>query len=128
MSHTTPRLLAAGIGVGRMGIAAAFLIDPASGLRVLGVDTATAKRAGYVARMLAVRDGLLGVGTLLALSRRHGARGWLASGAIADAVDAAAIMAALRQGQLGGARAKLVAAGAGAIALAGAGAAVVGQR
>jgi hypothetical protein len=129
--HASPRLpslLATGIGLGRLAIAAAFLAEPESGLRLLGMDTATAKRAGHVARMLAVRDGILGAGMLGATTRRRGVRGWLLAGALADGVDAAAVVTALRAGQLAGARARAVAAGAGLVAVAGAGAAVAAGR
>jgi hypothetical protein len=88
-----------------------FLLDPVSSVRVLGVDTATAKRMTFLARMTAGRDIVLGFGTVAARTPRSRA-GWLAAGAVADLVDAAALSAGLRSGQLRGVPAAGIAVGA----------------
>lgn len=99
------------IGLGRVVIGTAFLVDPVSSVRILGVDTATAKRMTFLARMTAGRDIVLGVGTLVARSPGSQA-GWLAAGAVADAIDAAALAVGLKSGQLRGIPAAGIAVGA----------------
>jgi hypothetical protein len=100
-----------GIGVGRVVIGAAFLVSPVTSTRVLGLDSATAKRITFLARMAAARDISLGVGTLSADSGSSAAQ-WLLAGAAADVVDAAVLVAALRRGVVRGLPAVLIAAGA----------------
>ena len=113
-----PGRVAAAIGLGRLGIGIAFLADPVSSVRVLGVDSATAKRMTFLARMTAGRDIVLGLGTVASRTPR-GKAGWLAAGAAADAIDAAVLGAGLRSGQLHGVPATGIAVGAaGAAALA----------
>ena len=77
------------------------MVAPVVFVRLLGADTATAQRVTWLTRMLAVRDGALGVGTAAA-ARSGGSSGWLIGGAVSDAVDAAVIAAALKQGRLRG--------------------------
>lgn len=113
-----PRSLAVAIGAGRLAIGAAFLAAPVASVRVLGVDTATAKRMSFLARMAAARDLGLGLGTLAA---RTDAAPWLLVGALADGVDAVAIGAALRRGSARGVPAMAVVAGAAAAAVTGVG-------
>lgn len=86
----------------RAAIAVGLLAAPVAALRALGTDTATARRVTWLTRMLAVRDGAIAVGGLLA-RRRGSPAPWLLAGAVSDAVDAAAFAAALRQGRLHGA-------------------------
>ena len=104
------------LGLGRLAIGAAFLAAPLPSVRVLGVDSGTARRVTFLARMAAGRDLVLGAGTMAA---GRGAASWVLAGAVADAVDAAALATAIRQRQAGGVPAYGVVAGA-------AGAAVVG--
>jgi hypothetical protein len=113
-----PGRVATAIGLGRLAIGAAFLADPVSSVRVLGVDSASAKRMTFLARMTAGRDIVLGLGTVAARSPRERA-GWLAAGAVADAIDAAVLAVGLKTGQLRGAPAAGIAVGAaGATAIA----------
>ncbi len=102
-----------GIGLGRVLIGATFLAAPTLSVRMLGVDTATAKRMAFLARMTAARDIALGVGTLNAGTGRR-AVPWLVAGAGADLVDAAAIAAALKSGLARGVPAGITVVGAAA--------------
>jgi len=105
-------------GLGRLAIGGAFLADPVTAVRVLGVDTASAKRMAFLARMAAARDIVLGAGALL--TRNPAAKaGWIAAGATADVADAVVIRAAAKQGTAGPIPATAIAAGALAAAAAG---------
>ncbi|WP_338185036.1 hypothetical protein [Jatrophihabitans sp.] len=110
--------VANGLGLGRVAIGVGFLADPISSVRVLGVDTGSAKRMTFLARMAAGRDIVLGLGVLLARSPESKA-GWVAAGAGADVVDAVAISAGMRSGTTGGAGAAGISAGALGAALVG---------
>jgi hypothetical protein len=123
----TSRDVALTLGAGRCLLGAAFLAAPVFSVRVLGVDTASAKRVTFVARMLAARDLALGAGTLGGATRGRPA-GWLVAGAAADAADAVLIVAALRTGQARGWPAAAIAAGAVAAAAAGGLAALAASR
>ncbi|PZS15368.1 MAG: hypothetical protein DLM57_12890 [Pseudonocardiales bacterium] len=112
------------VGAGRAAIGAIFLAAPVSSVRLLGLDTATATRVTWLARMTAARDGVLGAGTLVSSARREGAGGWLLAGSVSDAVDAVVLVAALRDGKVRGRRAQAITAGAIGAALAAAAAAV----
>ena len=106
------------LGVGRLAIGAGFLAAPVLSTRMLGVDTATAKRVSFLARMAAARDLALGGGLLSAGSSRA-AVPWLLAGAGCDVVDAAVILGAMRRRITGGPVAVGVSVGAlGAAALA----------
>jgi uncharacterized NAD-dependent epimerase/dehydratase family protein len=85
------------MGLARMAIGGPLLIAPGPAVRLLGMDSATAKRTTFLTRMAAARDVGLGVGTLLARDTDQVGL-WLAVGAAADAVDAVAILAAARAG------------------------------
>jgi hypothetical protein len=100
------------VGATRLTIGAAFLAAPVASVRLMGVDSATAARVSWLARMTAARDGVLGAGTMASSARRSGAVGWLLAGAVSDAADAAVLVAALRQGKLGGWRAQAISAAA----------------
>ena len=115
-AHRQPHTPARLIGLGRMALGVGFLLAPVASVRVLGVDTATAKRVTHLARMAAVRDASIGVGTLV--STRPG--GWLLAGAVSDAVDAIVIADAVRAGRAAGPTARLVVGGAAVIAAIGA--------
>ena len=52
------------VGAGRVAIGAVFLAAPVTSVRLLGLDTATAARITWLARMTAVRDTVLGAGTV----------------------------------------------------------------
>lgn len=112
------RSIALAIGAGRLVMGGVFLAYPAVSTRMLGLDSATAARVGWLARMAAVRDAALGAGTLATTAARRGQTAWLLAGALTDAGDAGVIALAARSGRLSPGRAYLVAGGALATALA----------
>lgn len=122
------RTIGVSVGAGRLAIGAIFLAAPVTSVRLLGLDTATAARVTWLARMTAVRDGVLGAGTLASSARQNGAGGWLLAGAVSDAMDAAVLVAALREGKVRGWRARAISAGAAGAALLAAAAAVDVRR
>lgn len=95
-----------------MAIGAIFLAAPVTSVRILGLDTATADRITWLARMTAVRDTVVGAGTVFSSGLRREAAGWLLAGAVSDVVDAAVLAAALREGKLRGWRPQAIAVGA----------------
>jgi len=111
-----PRTLARWIGLGRVVLGGGFLLAPVASTRVLGVDTATAKRVTFLAQMMAARDVAIGAGTAAASVGGRNPAGWLLAGAAADAVDAAAIAGALRAGRVRGPVATGLVGGAAALA------------
>ncbi len=88
------------IGAGRVIIGGVFMAKPVLSVRVLGVDTATATRLQWLARMTAARDAAIGFGTLARARHPDGVNGWLLAGAACDLVDAIAIADALRRKQV----------------------------
>jgi hypothetical protein len=122
------RTIGLSLGAGRTAVGAIFFSAPVASVRLLGLDTATAARVSWLARMTAVRDGVLGAGTLVSSGRQVGAGGWLLAGSVSDAVDAAVLVAALRAGKVGGWRPRIVAAGAVAAAFVAAAGTVKAQR
>lgn len=107
-----------------MAIGAGFLAAPVMSVRVLGLDSATAARVTWLARMTAIRDGVVGAGTVATSARGSGAAGWLLAGSVSDAVDAVILASALRDGRVGGWRAKVISVGAAGAAVVAAAAAV----
>ena len=107
------------LAAGRVALGGSFLVSPVLAVRVLGTDTATARRITWLSQMTAGRDIALAAGALAAEARGRSGASWIAAGAAADAVDALAIAAAVRSGKLGGARPTAMVAGAGAAALVG---------
>ena len=103
--------MAFAIGAGRTVLGTAFLLDPVRSVRFMGVDAATANRMTWMAQMMAVRDAVIGAGTLGAAARGEGAA-WLIGGAVADFVDAVAIGKAVQDGRLKGAVPTMVSVGA----------------
>jgi hypothetical protein len=111
------------IGLGRLLAGGAFLAAPVAATRALGLDTATAKRVAFLARMMAARDVAIGAGTTASGLRGGRPAGWLLAGAAADAADAVVIAAAIRDGRARGpvaAGVVAIAAGAAAVAVVGA--------
>lgn len=90
------------ISTGRTAFAIAIMAAPVTCLRLLGADSATARRVTWLTRMMAVRDGALGVGGALAARRGGSVPPWLLGGAVADAVDAMVIARAVREGRVKG--------------------------
>ena len=113
------RLIAAGIGGGRIAIGVSFLSSPVTFLRLIGLDTASATRVTWLARIAGVRDVVLGAGTVFATVTGRDDTSWLLAGATCDAVDAVVTGAAAREGRIGRFRGALVTAGAVASAAAG---------
>ena len=110
-----PETVALALGAGRAVIGGALLAAPVRSAQLLGLDTATAKRVSFVARMAGIRDVGIGLGAVQALSGR-GTVPWLLVGAAADAVDAAVLADAARHGRARALLAGPVAAGAAAAA------------
>lgn len=108
----TRRAIGVSIGAGRLLIGAVFMAAPEGSVRLLGLDTATARRVAWLARMTAARDGVLGAGTLAATTRGTGEAAWLVAGAVSDTADAVVLAAALRDGRVRGLRARAITAGA----------------
>lgn len=97
----SPQAVVLALGLGRLGIGAGFLAAPVLSTRVLGVDTGTAKRVSFLARMAAARDIGLG-GGLLSAGPSPAAVPWLVTGAGCDVVDAIVILGAMRKRITGG--------------------------
>jgi hypothetical protein len=106
----------------------AWLAAPVSTVRLLGLDTATATRVTWLARMAAARDLALGLGTVRATACRREAAGWLLAGAASDLADAALVEHALRQGRAKGLPASAVVIASAGAAAAGTWAAVAAAR
>jgi hypothetical protein len=92
-----PDVVVSVLALTRVAVGAVFLAAPVLAVRLLGVDTATARRVRFLARMTAARDISLGAGTL-AEGATPGAVPWLLASAASDVVDAVAMSAAIRQG------------------------------
>src|SRR5204863_7741313 len=75
------RLIAAGIGGGRIAIGVSFLSFPVTFLRLIGLDTASATRMTWLARIAGVRDVVLGAGTQVGGGTGRDDASWLAPGA-----------------------------------------------
>jgi hypothetical protein len=106
-----PHTLANLFGLGRLAVGGAFFVSPVTSVRVLGLDTASAKRMAFLARMAAARDIVLGAGALMARDPRSKA-GWIAAGAASDVADSLVIGAAVKDGTARGVPAVIVVAGA----------------
>jgi hypothetical protein len=104
---------------GRAALGGSFLVAPVAAVRVLGTDTATARRMTWLSQMTAGRDIALAAGALVAEARGRSGAPWVAAGAAADLVDAAAIATAVRTGKLAGIRPTAMVGGAAAAAAVG---------
>lgn len=93
-----------GIGVGRIALGSAFLAKPVLSVKVIGLDTGTATRVTWLARMAAIRDATLGAGTVAAYLGRSGQTSWLLAGAVSDVVDGIVIGHAAKEKRLDPAR------------------------
>jgi hypothetical protein len=99
--------LALQLGAARTVLGSLVLVAPVPAARLLGADTATARRVSWLSRMVGVRDAAIGVGTVVT-ARGGDPRGWLVAGAVSDLVDAAVLARARRQGRVGGASSVVV--------------------
>jgi hypothetical protein len=92
---TGPWVIPVTLSVARIGVGVFFAVRPTTSMRLLGVDSVTASRVDWLARMTAGRDIAIGLATLSAAARRRDLSTWLLAGAACDALDAAAIGDAL---------------------------------
>ena len=90
-----------GTGVIRMLIGGGMLLQPERSLRSMGLDSGTASRAAFVARMLGARDAALGAGLVHAVRRGSDPLPWLLAQAVSDAVDLVGFLDARRRGLIG---------------------------
>jgi hypothetical protein len=89
------RATAWALGLGRAGFGAVLVGRP-KGLATawVGPETAEQPTAQVVIRSLGARDFLIGCGTVLALVRGRGVRGWFLAGALIDVYDTVSTFAA----------------------------------
>jgi hypothetical protein len=97
---TSPDRVATTLALGRLGFGTVFGSLPVATSRLLGMDTATARRVTWLTRMTAARDAALALGALGALRRGADPAPWLVAGAACDAVDALVHVDAVRRGRL----------------------------
>lgn len=90
------------LSAGRTAAGAVFLALPVLSARLLGTDSATAKRVSWLTRMMAVRDAAIGAGGLAAMRGKGSPAPWIIAGAVSDTVDAIVLTQALRQGRVKG--------------------------
>jgi hypothetical protein len=108
---------ALGLSLARVGAGGAMLARPALLPQVAGVDRASSRRAGWMVRMLGVREVALGAGAAHAALTHRPLRAWLIVGALVDCTDAVSIAADIRTRRLPPVRAAVIAAtAAGAMA------------
>ncbi len=107
------------LAVSRLAVGGAFLAFPVASVRLLGVDSASAARMSWLARMAAVRDLALGVGVLSAAVTQRGRVPALLATAVVDAADAAVVALAARDARVDRIRGLAMAAGAAGAAGAG---------
>src|SRR4051812_49708958 len=93
-----PERMATQLAAGRLALAGAFLAAPVPALRAMGADTATAQRISWLTRMMAVRDGALGLGAAMATRNGGGPRPWVLGGAGSPAPGAGRLPGAVQQG------------------------------
>ncbi len=86
------------LSVGRLGIGAALLAQPALLPRLVGVDRSTARRLSWITRMVGAREVALATGTLLVLRRGGDVREWALGAVLSDATDAAVFAGAVARG------------------------------
>jgi hypothetical protein len=93
------RDLARGYAAGRIGIGLLLLLFPRRMARTLwGMAEGSSPAVAFFARLVGVRDAILGAGALAALQEGDPARirPWMTYGAVADAADAFATLLAYR--------------------------------
>jgi hypothetical protein len=107
------------LGASRLALGGIFLAFPVPSVRLLGVDSASAARLSWLARMAAARDLALGVGVLRAAVTQRGRVPALLGSALVDAADAVLIAVAARDARVDRVRGLAMAAGAAGAACAG---------
>lgn len=95
-SQRFARSLAVSTGIFRMTAGPVLIARPEALAQRLGVDSITARRTGWLTRLLAGRETALGLGTLHAAITGRPVRPWLAAQAVCDATDAAALLLAAK--------------------------------
>jgi hypothetical protein len=88
------------LSTGRTAVGVSMLARPAVLARAVGVDSTTAARLTWMARMVGARELALGAGTLLALHRGRDVEEWALAQVLSDAVDAAAFGGAVARGDV----------------------------
>ena len=86
------------VAAGRVALGVGMVVRPDLLPKLLGVDSGTASRMSWLARMFGAREVALGAGLLAAGAGRE--REWLLAGALSDGVDAVAFAAAARSGMV----------------------------
>lgn len=100
----TPSVVYPALGIARIGIGVGLLVSPVGLARGLGIDAATAKRVGWMARIAGARELAIGLGTIRAWHRGEPMTGWLAAQAISDGVDSIAFAVTASRGDVGAVR------------------------
>lgn len=102
LSRLAGRLRPEHLALGRTGAGVVMLVRPRLLPERLGVDSAAASRMSWAVQMLGAREVAIGLGTAAALRSgdRRAARLWLLGAVLSDAVDAAAVGAAVARGRL----------------------------
>ncbi len=88
------RTAAAALAAGRVAIGLGLLVAPATIGRIWIGRDADRRSVQVLVRAFGARDVVLGAGALLAMRHGRGLRGWVEAGAVADAADALATLAA----------------------------------
>jgi hypothetical protein len=109
------RQLELALPVGRIVLGASVWADPETAGRALGLSIDGDDAAILFARVFAIRDVALGLGTLVSAGEHR--RPWVALGIVCDLADAAAGLLILRAGVASRAGALTAVAGSGAAAL-----------
>ena len=88
------------IGGLRTSFGVIMVAAPSRFARALGTDSVTARRTGWLGRMIGVRELALGLGCLDAVRRGDDPRPWLVAHTLSDTGDAATLLEALRRGRV----------------------------
>jgi hypothetical protein len=93
------RVVTAFVGVGRAVMGASLIARPRNLATTLGVDTASAARTDFEARLLGVRDVALGLGAAFAAGTGAPVRTWLLAQALSDAADCVVFLSGAASGR-----------------------------
>ena len=86
------------VAAGRVALGVGMIARPDLMPRLLGVDSGTAGRMGWLGRMFGAREVALGAGLLAAERAGSSTDEWLLAGALSDGIDAVAFAEAARRG------------------------------